>query len=186
MQRGQHPLGIFPRQFGYPLSFRGQVCGTQSSLPCVSSMGLNAWRPPSLQRVLVSPVPRHPWYYEAPTTSRRACPSAYGFASGFHMSWWFVFAYALPMLAKSTIGPGALLAGAPGRLPHVDTSGSSQVSWWPIPYLCPAPRPRPNRKGLTVAASRCCPHTQHGEGFGAHMISRLTTGLQYPLSTLHE
>ena len=34
MQRGEHPLGMFPRQFGYPLSFRGQVFGTQSSLPC--------------------------------------------------------------------------------------------------------------------------------------------------------
>ena len=48
-------------------------------------------------------------------------------------------------------------AGAPGRLPHVDTSGSSQVSWWPIPYLCPAPRPRPNRKSLTIAASPMLP-----------------------------
>ena len=125
----QHPLGILPRQFGYPLSFRGQVCGTQSSLPCFSSMGLNAWRLPSLQRVLVSPVPRLHQYYEAPTTSRRACPSAYGFASGFHMPWRFVLAYALPMLAKSIIGPGACSAGAPGRLPHVDTNGTSQVSW---------------------------------------------------------
>jgi len=32
MQRGQRTLGIFPRQIGYPLSFRGQVVGTQSSL----------------------------------------------------------------------------------------------------------------------------------------------------------
>ena len=27
MQRGQHPLGVLPRQIGYPLSFRGQVAG---------------------------------------------------------------------------------------------------------------------------------------------------------------
>lgn len=108
MQRGQYPLGVFPRQIGYPLSFRGQVRGTQGSLPCFSSMGLSAWRLPSLQRVPVSPVPRHPQYYEAATTSRRACPSAYVFASGFHMPWRFVFACALPMLAKSVIGPGAL------------------------------------------------------------------------------
>ena len=28
VQRGEHPLGMLPRQFGYPLSFRGQVFGT--------------------------------------------------------------------------------------------------------------------------------------------------------------
>jgi hypothetical protein len=83
MQRGQHPLRVLPRQFGYPLSFRGQVCGTQSSLPCFSSMVLYAWRLPSLQRVPVGPVPRLQQYYEAATTSRPACPSAYVFASGF-------------------------------------------------------------------------------------------------------
>jgi len=129
MQRGQHPLGMFPRQIGYPLSFRGQVCGTQRSLPCFSSMGLNAWRLPSLQRVPVSPVSRLRQYYEAATTSRRAYPSAYVFASGFHMSWRFVFAHALPMLAKSVIGPGALFRPVllSGRF-HMDTSGISQVS----------------------------------------------------------
>jgi hypothetical protein len=47
---------MFPRQIGYPLSFRGQVCGTQSSLPCFSSMDLIAWRPPSLRRVPLSAV----------------------------------------------------------------------------------------------------------------------------------
>jgi hypothetical protein len=107
MQRGQHPPGMFPRQIGYPLSFRGQVCGTQSSLPCFSSMDLNAWRLPSLQRVPVSPVPRLHQYYEAATTSRCACPSAYGFASGFHTPWGFVFASALLMIAKAVVRPGA-------------------------------------------------------------------------------
>ena len=83
MQRSQRPLGLIPRQIGYPLSFRGQVRGTQSSLPCFSAMGLCARRPPFLERVPVSPVPRLPRYYEAATTSRGAYPSAYGFASGF-------------------------------------------------------------------------------------------------------
>jgi hypothetical protein len=86
MQRGQYPLGMLPRQIGYPLSFRGQVCGTQRSLPCFSSMALNAWWLPFLQRVLLSPVPRPHRYYEATTTSRRACPSAYVFVSGFRMA----------------------------------------------------------------------------------------------------
>ncbi len=83
MQRSEHPLGMFPRQFGYPLSFRGQVFGTQSSLPCFPQWSLIARRPPSLRRVPASPVPRFLRYYEAATTSRRACPPAYVFASGF-------------------------------------------------------------------------------------------------------
>ena len=125
MQRGQHPLGMFPRQIGYPLSFRGQVCGTQRSLPCFSSMGLNAWRLPSLQRVPVNPVPRLPQYYEAATTSRRACPSAYVFASGIHMPWCFVFACALPMLAKSGHRAWSVVeAGAPRRLSIWAQTGS--------------------------------------------------------------
>ena len=73
MQRGQHPLRVAPRQSGYPLAFRGQVCRTQSSLPCFPSMGLHARRLPSLRRVPASPVPRHPRYYEAATTSRHVC-----------------------------------------------------------------------------------------------------------------
>ena len=83
MQRGQHPLGFIPRQIGYPLSFRGQVCGTQSSLPCFSSMGLYARQLPFLGRVPVSPVPRLHRYYKAATTSRDARPLAYDFALGF-------------------------------------------------------------------------------------------------------
>ncbi|MDF2602223.1 MAG: hypothetical protein K0Q54_5046 [Methylobacterium brachiatum] len=46
-------------------------------------MALVARRAPFLRRVPMRPVPRLPRYYEAATTSRRACPSAYGFASGF-------------------------------------------------------------------------------------------------------
>src|SRR5439155_5147089 len=44
-------------QFSYPLSFRGQVCETQSSLPCFPSTVLSTWHPSFLDRVLVSPVP---------------------------------------------------------------------------------------------------------------------------------
>jgi hypothetical protein len=45
-------------QFSYPLSFRGQVCETQSSLPCCPSTVLSTWHPSFLDRVPVSPVPR--------------------------------------------------------------------------------------------------------------------------------
>lgn len=144
VQRGQHPLGVFSRQIGYPLSFRGQVRGTQSSLPCFSSMGLNAWRLPSLQRVPVSPAPRHPQYYKAATTSRRASPSVYVFASGFHMPLRFVFACALPCSPSERSGPEHCL----GRCScPADSYGHKRdlSGFWPIPYLCPAQRPRRNR-----------------------------------------
>src|ERR1700758_1799402 len=45
-------------QFSYPLSFRGQVCETQSSLPCFPSTVLSPRHPAFLDRVPVSPVPR--------------------------------------------------------------------------------------------------------------------------------
>src|ERR1700681_700666 len=45
-------------QFSYPLSFRGQVCETQSSLLCCPSTVLSTWHPSFLDRVPVSPVPR--------------------------------------------------------------------------------------------------------------------------------
>jgi hypothetical protein len=64
-------------QFSYPLSFRGQVCETQSSLLCCPSTVLSTWHPSFLDRVPVSPVPRcHRSYC---TTSRHACPVAYLF-----------------------------------------------------------------------------------------------------------
>ena len=164
---------MFPRQIGYPLSFRGQVCGTQRSLPCFSSMGLNAWQLPSLQRVPVSPVPRLPRYYEAATTSRRACPSAYVFTSGFHMPWCFVFACALPMLAKSVIGPGALFrpvlrAGFPCGHER-DLSGFLVTH--PVPLPCSETPAEP--VSLTIAAFPVLPpdptrrRLQHDHDFEA-------------------
>jgi hypothetical protein len=65
------------RQYSYPLSFRGQVCETQSSLPCFPSTVLSTWHPSFLDRVPVSPVPRCHRYYGGATTSRHACPVAY-------------------------------------------------------------------------------------------------------------
>jgi hypothetical protein len=114
-------------------------CNANGRVSCFSPMGLNAWWLPSLERVPVSPVPRLPQYYEGATTSRRACPSAYVFASGFHTPWCFVFACALPTAAKSVIGPGTLLrpvlrAGFPcGR--QRDLSGSQAAPTSPPPTL---------------------------------------------------
>src|ERR1700741_2968191 len=54
----KHHPSIRPCRFSYPLSFRGQVCETQSSLPCCPSTVLSTWHPSFLDRVPVSPVPR--------------------------------------------------------------------------------------------------------------------------------
>src|SRR5262249_42504399 len=62
-------------QFSYPLPFRGQVCETQSSLPCCPPAVLSSRRPPSLDRVPVSPVPRRHQYYEGATTSHPRIPA---------------------------------------------------------------------------------------------------------------
>jgi len=70
MQREQGRAGPLPRQISYPASFRGQVRGVQCPLPCFPSLGLTAWRSPSLRRVPAGPVPRPQRYYESATTSR--------------------------------------------------------------------------------------------------------------------
>src|SRR5262249_55246165 len=48
VQRGQCHPAFGSRQFSYPLPFRGQVCETQSSLPCCPSAVLSTRRLPSL------------------------------------------------------------------------------------------------------------------------------------------
>src|SRR5271167_3045026 len=74
VKRGQSCPLLRPRQFGYPLSFRGQVRGAQGLLPCFPATALIPWRPPSLARVPVSPVPRGQRSYEGATTSRLRIP----------------------------------------------------------------------------------------------------------------
>src|SRR5262245_14799254 len=72
-------------QFSYPLPFRVQVCETQSSLPCCPPAVLSSRRPPSLDRVPVSPVPRRHQYYEGATTSHPRIPAhLFCFACGAH------------------------------------------------------------------------------------------------------
>jgi hypothetical protein len=62
-REGGNPTSLRSRQYSYPLSFRGQVCETQSSLPCFPSTVLSTWHPSFLDRVPVSPVPRCHRYY---------------------------------------------------------------------------------------------------------------------------
>jgi hypothetical protein len=161
VKRGQSCPRFRPRQFGYPLSLRGQVRGAQGLLPCFPATALIPWRPPFLARVLVSPVPRRLRYYEGATTSRLRIPGR--------------LSVSLPGSARSS-ALRARLGGAPGmvggpiraraldqpaaHLPahsHVDAGGISQVPRRSIPCLCPGPRPRPDRRSLTLTVSSMLP-----------------------------
>jgi hypothetical protein len=68
----------------------------------------------------------------------------------------------------------------------VGACGISQVSWRSIPCLCPAPRPRPSRQDLALAIlSVLPPANPNRRPQRAHNLEA-NTGLQHPLSTLHE
>ena len=87
-------------------------------------------------------------------------------------------------------GPGAL--GQPAaQLPahsHADAGGISQVPRRSIPYLCPGPRPRPDRRSLTLTVSSMLPPLNpqrrlqrslfrgYSRGFGTCCL-RFTTGV---------
>jgi len=187
VQRGQHPLGMRPRQIGYPLSFRGQVRGTQSSLPCFSSMGLRARRPPFLQRVPVSPVPRLPRYYEAATTSRRAWPSAYDFSSGFRVILGVRARLRAPGRRQVgdqawSIVPPALRIRLHSHGHKRDLSGSLVTP--PVPLPCSQIPAEPVI--LAMAAFPMLPPRPTRRRLRRFHDFAAATGLQYPLSTLHE
>jgi hypothetical protein len=74
VQRAEGYPRFRPRQFGYPLPVRGQVCRAQGPLPCFASTVLCSWRFPSLGRVPMSAVPRRCRYYGGATTSRPRIP----------------------------------------------------------------------------------------------------------------
>src|SRR5262249_10063349 len=73
------------------------------------------------------------------------------FASGAHaILLASCFATCAPGRSEGTSGPGPLFNRRP-KLPvrsHVDVNGTSQVPRRSIPCLCPALRPRPNRRSL--------------------------------------
>ncbi|EJW10224.1 hypothetical protein A33M_0294 [Rhodovulum sp. PH10] len=153
MQRGERPVAVRPRHIGYPLAFRGQVHGTQSSLPCFPSMALfhGAALPSRGSRRA-----RFPTFVGTTTTLRlpaRAIPGRLCVRSqGPH---------APPCLRVRRSAPGAAedcsrawdswSAGVPvPACLHGDTCGISQVPWRSILHLCPVPRPRSNRHGLAT------------------------------------
>src|SRR5262249_19688996 len=130
------PPRFCPCQFSYPLSFRGQVCETQSSLPCFPSTVLSARHSSFLGRVPVGPVPRR-------QTSRHACPVAYLVRfRGPCDPPRFVSRRCAPGRMEEPSGPGSLLDRRP-EMPvctHMDVYGISQVPRRSILCLCPALR----------------------------------------------
>ena len=60
---------------------------------------------------------------------------------------------------------------------HMDACGISQVSWRSLPHLCPVLQtPAEPIRPRLYRPHRCCPRSQHAEGFSAIMISGLTQG----------
>ena len=110
----------------------------------------------------------------------RAIPVAYWFASEHHAILqcscspaWRSQIGGEPTRARALVQPAAQV---PARS-HVDMSGISQVPRRSVPYLCPAPRPRPDRRTHGHWRShRCCPRSNDSEGSSKRSISRLMRG----------
>lgn len=126
--------------------------------------------------------------YDFPLTH---LPVAYWFASGPHA---ILLGSCSPLPAlpdgrRSRRRPGSLVSRRP-PLParsRVDVSGTSQVPRRSILCLCPAPGPRPDRRALADGGlADAAPAPYENKGSSVTTISRLTTRLRHPLSTLHE
>ena len=154
--------------------------------PVFPAMVLIAWRPPSLRRVPASPVPRPLRYYEAASTSRRACPSPMASPRGSVRARSFVFAVALPAMFEPTAGPGALFTRR-SRVPGFSvraTTGPLRFPGRPLPRLCPALRPRPYWSRLAMSSRSMLPPDPTRRRLRRFHDFEAATGLQRPLSTL--
>src|SRR5436190_3403142 len=128
--------------------------------------------------------------YEGATTSRSREPGPLWFRlQAPRAPPVFVFAESAPnerggkLVRPGTFGQPAFPArhAAP-----VGACGISQVSWRPILRLCPAPRPRPSRQNLALAVLPTPPPAYPNRRPQRVHNLEANTGLQHPLSTLHE
>ena len=133
VQRREHPLGMLPRLFGYPLLFRERVRGTHRFLQRFLPVVLSMWRPPFLGRVPAVPVPRRQRYYEGTTTPRTASLRLIASPAG----------TTLCLLVRSRSpagrgGPGPFVAarGPCSGLSAWTVTGPPQVPRRAIPWLC--------------------------------------------------
>ena len=85
--------------------------------------------------------------------------------------------------ARSFVHPA--LQGGPGFSVRGD-DGTSQVPWRPLPRLCPALRPRPNPSRLAMSSRPMLPPDPTRRRLRRLHDFEAATGLQRPLSTLHE
>src|SRR4051795_2065019 len=189
VQRVQRLSAPSPRQFGYPLSFGGQVRRVQCPLPCFRSTVLSPWRLPSLHRVPVSPVPRLPRYYEGATTSCARIPGPL----------WIRFQ--APHAPPCSCSPRRSRSGR-GPLPGLGVLVSRSV---PSPAVCTwahtgslrfpgvpshtfARLSDPGRTGSTspLTVLPMLPPGPTRRRLQRTVISGLNPGLRYPLPTLHE
>jgi hypothetical protein len=161
VKRGQSCPRFRPRQFGYPLSFRGQVRGAQRSPPVFPGNGSHPVAPPFPRTGPGEPSsPRSAvlWRrYDFPPAHPR---SLICFASGVRA----IFRSSCSPWRRSRMVERPIRAGAFGQpaahLPAhslVDAGGISQVPRRSISRLCPGPRPRPDRRPLTLSASSMLP-----------------------------
>jgi hypothetical protein len=190
VERAQRRPPFRSRRIGYPLSVRGQVRGVQSPLPCFRSTALCSVTPP---------FPRSgPGEPGSPTSS--VLRRRYDFPPARTRS--LIVSVPGPTRAScvrvrrsapddpggSSSDPEHLISRRPNPRHDapVGACGISQVSWRSIPCLCPAPRPRPSRQDLALAIlSVLPPANPNRRPQRAHNLEA-NTGLQHPLSTLHE
>ena len=88
----------------------------------------------------------------------------------------------------SSSGPEHLISRRPNTRHDapVGACGISQDPWRSIPCLCPAPRPRPSRQDLALAILSVLPPVYPSRRPQRAHNLEANTGLQHPLSTLHE
>ena len=178
-------------QFSYPLSFRGQVCETQRSLPCFPSTVLSARHPAFLDRSRSVRFPDVTGTIEVlrlPATHIRLLIC---FASGVRaILLASCFATCAPGRSEGPSGPGSLFNRRPD-LPvcsHADVSGISHVSRQSIPCLCPAlaTPAEPTIPRLLDGFVDAVPALPTAKTSGLNEFRGSVTRLWHPLPTLQE
>ena len=151
VQQAQRFARLAPRQFGYPPSFRGQVCRahvpSHVSRRWFSSRGASlpsfgSWR---------AQFPALTGTMKALRLPMRVSALAYWFARAAHVILLASCpAVALPQVWRVSYRPGLWFAAALLRFPHVDANGISQVSRRSFLCFCRVPGPRSNQRVLAT------------------------------------
>src|SRR5271156_1130111 len=137
-------------------------------------------RPPSLDRVPASPVPRLHQYYEGATTSRPREPGPLWFRfQAPRAPPVFVFAVALltsPEEARQARNIWSAGVPIPGMAHPWARAGSHRFPGDPSHAFALLQDPGRAGKISPWRSCRCCPRSTQTEGLSGHIISRLTQG----------